>query len=41
MLKNLTINVTKVDADDLIKEYKVQSVEAFTSYLKEIWRVNI
>ncbi len=31
--------VTKVDVEDLVKEFKVLNVDSFTAYLKEIWRV--
>jgi hypothetical protein len=39
-MKNITIDVVKVDVEELISNLKVQNVDTFTSYLKEIWRVN-
>jgi hypothetical protein len=34
-------NVEKIDFEELIKDYKVNNVNVFVSYLKEIWRVII
>jgi hypothetical protein len=34
-----TDNVEKIDVEELIKDFKVLSVNTFISYLKEIWRV--
>jgi hypothetical protein len=33
-------SVDKIDAEELIKEFKVTKIETFSSYLKEVWRVN-
>lgn len=33
-------SVDKINVEDLIKDFKVLNVDVFTSYLKEIWRVN-
>jgi hypothetical protein len=35
------IEMSKVDVEELVKELKVLNVDILTSYLKEIWRVNI
>ena len=35
----VTINMPKVDVEELVKEFKVRNVEVFTCYLKEVWRV--
>lgn len=36
----LTIeSVDKINVEDLIKDFKVENYEGFTSYLKEIWKV--
>jgi hypothetical protein len=39
MKNNITINVTKVDFDDVIRRFQVLNIDAFGSYMKEIWRV--
>lgn len=39
MMKNITISITKVDVDEMMKDFKVLNVDVFTSYLKEVWRV--
>lgn len=31
--------IDKIDVEDLIKDFRVVDIEAFSSYLKEIWRV--
>lgn len=31
----------KVDAEDIIKSFKVENVNAFSSYLKEVWMVSV
>ena len=31
--------VEKIDVEDLIKDFRVVDIEAFSSYLKEVWRV--
>lgn len=31
----------KIDVEDLIKDFRVTDIEAFSSYLKEVWRVKI
>jgi hypothetical protein len=41
MMKNITISITKVDVDEMMREFKVLNVDIFTSYLKEVWRVII
>jgi len=33
------INIDKIDVEDLIKDFRVLDIEAFSSYLKEVWRV--
>lgn len=40
MLKNITISIDKIDSDDLIKDFKVNSTESFSTYLKEVWKVD-
>ena len=35
------LEMNKVDVEELVKELKVLNVDILTSYLKEIWRVNI
>jgi hypothetical protein len=32
-------NIEKIDVEDLIKDFRVLDIEAFISYLKEVWRV--
>ena len=36
MLNN---KIEKIDVEDLIKDFRVVDIEAFSSYLKEVWRV--
>ena len=36
-----TKTVEKIDVEDLIKDFRVVDIEAFSSYLKEVWRVTI
>lgn len=31
----------KIDVEDLIKDFKVMSIDNFQSYLKEVWRVKV
>jgi len=31
--------IEKIDVEDLIKDFRVVDIEAFSSYLKEVWRV--
>jgi hypothetical protein len=31
--------IDRIDVEDLIKDFRVVDIEAFSSYLKEIWRV--
>lgn len=33
--------IEKIDVEDLIKDFRVVDIEAFSSYLKEVWRVII
>ena len=33
------INIEKIDVEDLIKDFRVLDIDAFSSYLKEVWRV--
>jgi hypothetical protein len=40
MEKIETINLDKINVEDLIHDFKVLNIDLFTSYLKEIWRVN-
>lgn len=35
-----TNSIDKIDVEDLIKDFRVVNIDAFSSYLKEIWRVN-
>jgi hypothetical protein len=37
---SITISVDKVDVEECIREFKVLNVDTFSSYLKEVWRVN-
>ena len=39
MMKNITIDVCKVDVDEMIRGFQVLNIEVFSSYMKEIWRV--
>lgn len=32
-------SLEKIDVEDLIKDFRVLDIEAFSSYLKEVWRV--
>ena len=34
-------NSDKIDAEDLIKDFKIQNVEGFQYYLKELWKVSL
>lgn len=34
-------SIEKIDVEDLIKDFRVGDIEAFSSYLKEVWRVKI
>ena len=38
-MKNVSVNVEKVDVEDIIKNFKVTNVDVFNSYLKEVWMV--
>lgn len=42
-MKSLNHNdkVDKIDVEDLIKDFRVVNIDAFSSYLKEVWRVKI
>jgi len=31
----------KIDVEDLIKDFRVVNIDAFSAYLKEVWRVKI
>lgn len=33
--------IDKIDVEDLIKDFRVVNIDAFSAYLKEVWRVNI
>jgi len=35
-----TEKIDKIDVEDLIKDFRIIDIDAFSSYLKEIWRVN-
>jgi hypothetical protein len=39
MLKNSSDAVEKIDVEDLIKDFKILSIDNFQAYLKEVWRV--
>jgi hypothetical protein len=39
MLKNSSDAVDKIDVEDLIKDFKILSLDNFQAYLKEVWRV--
>jgi hypothetical protein len=39
MLKNSSDTVEKIDVEDLIKDFKILSIDNFQAYLKEVWRV--
>jgi hypothetical protein len=39
MKTGISINVEKVDVEDIVKNFKVTNIEIFTSYLKEVWLV--
>lgn len=39
--KKMKDAVDKIDLEDLIKDFKILSVDVFSSYLKEVWRVYI
>jgi len=32
--------IDKIDVEDLIKDFRVVNIDAFSAYLKEVWRVN-
>ncbi len=36
---NLVDKIDKIDAEDLIKDFRVVNIDAFSAYLKEVWRV--
>jgi hypothetical protein len=38
-MEKVTVTLAKIDAEELINEFKIQNVEIFVSYLKEIWIV--
>ena len=38
--KDIQISVEKIDFEDLIKDFKVLSIDTFTLYLKELWKVS-
>ncbi len=31
--------IDKIDVEDLIKDFRVVNIDAFSAYLKEVWRV--
>jgi len=37
MIEDHTID--KIDVEDLIKDFRVVNIDAFSAYLKEVWRV--
>ena len=36
-----TDKIEKIDFEDLIKDFRIVSVDELASYLKEIWKVNL
>ncbi len=38
-MEKITVTCAKIDAEELINEFRIQNVETFVSYLKEIWIV--
>jgi hypothetical protein len=40
-MEKITVTLAKIDAEELISEFKIHNVDIFISYLKEIWIVKI
>jgi len=40
-MEKITVTLAKIDAEELINEFKIRNVENFVAYLKEIWIVNL
>ena len=40
MIKTNNQSIDKIDVEDLIKEFKILSIDNFAAYLKEVWRVS-
>jgi hypothetical protein len=41
VIDTIVTPVDKIDAEELIKDFRVQNAENFSLYLKEIWKVNL
>ena len=39
MISGTIEKIDKIDVEDLIKDFRVMDIDAFSSYLKEVWRV--
>jgi len=37
---NSSEKIDKIDVEDLIKDFRVVNIDAFSAYLKEVWRVS-
>jgi hypothetical protein len=41
-MKNTNKNLNdKIDVEDLIKDFRINKIDEFLSYLKDVWRVYI
>ena len=40
MISTPSDNVDKIDFEDLIKDFRIVSIDELANYLKEIWKVN-
>ena len=38
-MENNYEKIDKIDAEDLIKDFRITKIDEFSSYLKDVWRV--
>jgi hypothetical protein len=41
MISNPSDNIDKIDFEDLIKDFRIISIDELSNYLKEIWKVSL
>ena len=40
MKTSVSMEVDKIDVEELIKDFKILNIDTFAAYLKEVWRVS-
>jgi len=38
---SIKIDLAKVDAEEIIREFQVTNADVFAAYMKEVWKVQI